>query len=405
MKNKVLTLLLSLAISFGLWLYVVTVISPESETTIYNVPVELVSSGNLDKQDLIIVSPTNDLRVNLKLGGSRSDLSKLNNSNVTVIVDVSKINQAGEHQLGYSVSFQSGTAEVLEQDPANITLTVVDKMTKTVPVEPVLVGVVPSGYEADRDNVRLDHTTVTVSGPKETIEKVEFARVAIDVTGKMISFDDYYPMTLCDADRLPIVSDSFVTVNLDEIKASVQVDQIKRVQVVISEDYTGSGLQENTATVSYVKEVTLIGSGEDLEKVEDVLSFTVYLRDYEGTTTFTLKPDLPDRVRCKESIEVHIVMPEMGDRVLPVGVDQFETFNVPEGLTVRVTEPIEVTVRGPIADLEKISAADIVGKVDCSNVTTTSGYASVVYTVAGYEHLYVRGDEETVSIEIQSAEN
>lgn len=406
MKNKVLTLLLSLAISFGLWLYVVTVISPESETTIDNVPVELVGSGNLDKHDLIIVSPTNDLRVNLKLGGSRSDLSKLNNSNVTVIVDVSKINQAGEHQLGYSVSFQSGTAEVLEQDPANITLTVVDKMTKTVPVEPVLVGVVPSGYEADRDNVRLDHTTVTVSGPKETIEKVEFARVAIDVTGKMISFDDYYPMTLCGEDRLPIASDSFVTVNLDEIWASVQVYQIKRVQVLISEDYTGSGLQENTATITQnVRDVTLIGNSEDLEKVADVLPFTITLQDFEGTTTITLKPDLPDGVQCKESIEVHIVMPEMGDRVLTVGVDQFETFNVPEGLTVRVTEPVEVTVRGPIADLEKISAADIVGKVDCSNVTTTSGYASVVYTVAGYEHLYVRGAWENVFIEVRSTEN
>lgn len=406
MKNKVLTLLLSLAISFGLWLYVVTVISPESETTIYNVPVELVGSGYLDTQDLIIVSQTNGLRVNLTLGGSRSDLSKLNNSNVTVIVDVSKINQAGEYQLGCSISFQSGTAEVLAQDPANITLTVVDKMTKTVPVEPVLVGVVPSGYEADRDSVRLDHATVTVSGPKETIEKVEFARVAIDVTGKMISFDDYYPMTLCGEDRLPIVSDSFVTVNLDEIWASVQVYQIKRVQVLLSEDYTGSGLRENTATISQnVKEVTLIGNSEDLEKVESVLPFTITLRDYEGTTTIVLTPSLPDGVQCKETIEIHIAMPEMGYRVLTVGVEQFELINVPEGLTVRVTEPFEVTVRGPLADLDKISAEDILGKVDCSNVTATSGYAPVVYTVEGYEYLYVRGAWENVFIEARNTEN
>ena len=48
MKHKIRTLLLSLVISFGLWLYVVTVISPEYEVTVYNVPVELVGTGTLD---------------------------------------------------------------------------------------------------------------------------------------------------------------------------------------------------------------------------------------------------------------------------------------------------------------------------------------------------------------------
>lgn len=406
MKNKVLTLLLSLAISFGLWLYVVTVISPESETTIYNVPVELVGSGYLDTQDLIIVSPTSGLRVNLKLGGSRSDLSKLNNSNVTVIADLSQITRAGEHQLSYSVSYQSGTAEVLAQDPESITVTVVEKLTKTVPVEVNFIGAVPNGYEAERESVALDHTTVTVSGPRETIEKISSAMIAVDLTGKMTTFADDYPLTLCGANKLPIADDSFVTVNLDEIRAVVQVYQMKRVPLEILPDYTDSGLQENMVTIyKSVETVTLIGNSGALAKVEDTLSFDIVMREHDGTTTIVLTPVLPDGVQCKETIEVHIAMPEMGYRVLTVGVDQFEAVNVPEGLTVRVTEPFEVTVRGPIADLDKLSPADILGKVDCSNVTATSGYAPVVYTVAGYEYLYVRGAWENVFIEAQSAEN
>lgn len=406
MKNKVLTLLLSLAISFGLWLYVVTVISPESETTIYNVPVELVGSGYLDTQDLIIVSQTNGLRVNLTLGGSRSDLSKLNNSNVTVIADLSQITHAGEHQLSYSVSYQSGTAEVLAQDPESITVMVVEKLTKTVPVEVNFIGAVPNGYEAERESVAMDHTTVTVSGPKETIEKISSAMIAVDLTGKMTTFADDYPLTLCGVDRLPIADDSFVTVNLDEIRAVVQVYQMKRVPLDIVPDYTDSGLQENMVTIyKSVEAVTLIGNSEALAKVEDTLSFNIVMRDHNGTTTIVLTPELPDGVHCKETIEIHIAMPEMGYRVLTVGVEQFEPINVPEGLTVRVTEPFEVTVRGPLADLDKISAEDILGKVDCSNVTATSGYAPVVYTVEGYEYLYVRGAWENVFIEARNTEN
>ena len=39
MKSKILTLLLSAAIAFGLWLYVVTVVDPEYEASYYDVPV------------------------------------------------------------------------------------------------------------------------------------------------------------------------------------------------------------------------------------------------------------------------------------------------------------------------------------------------------------------------------
>lgn len=404
MKNKVLTLLLSLAISFGLWLYVVTVISPESETTIYNVPVELVGSGYLDTQDLIIVSPTDGLRVNLTLGGSRSDLNKLNNSNVTVIADLSQITHAGEHELDYSVSFQAGTAEVLAQNPEHITVVVAEKLTKTVPVEVNFIGSVPGGYEAERQNVAMDHTTVTVSGPKETISKIMSAMITVDLTGKMTTFADDYPLTLCGFDRLPIADDSFVTVNLEEIRAVVQVYQMKRVPLSIIPDYTNSGLQEEMVTIlKSVEAVTLIGNSDALAKVADTLVFTVVMREYDGATTIVLTPELPSGVHCKEEIEVRIAMPEMGYRVLTV--EQFKPTNVPEGLTVRVTEPFEVTIRGPREKLDGITAENIVGTVDCTNVTATSGYAPVVYTVEGYEYLYVRGAWENVFIEVHHTEN
>ena len=39
MRNKILSGLLSLVIAFGLWLYVITYVSPGSEETYYNIPV------------------------------------------------------------------------------------------------------------------------------------------------------------------------------------------------------------------------------------------------------------------------------------------------------------------------------------------------------------------------------
>ena len=76
MKNKFLMILLSLALSFALWSYVVLVVSPESEAVYESIPVVLDGAATLADRDLMIISDTN-FRVDLKLSGNRQDLNKL----------------------------------------------------------------------------------------------------------------------------------------------------------------------------------------------------------------------------------------------------------------------------------------------------------------------------------------
>ena len=47
MKNKVLAILMSVVVAFGLWMYVITVVSPESEKTYYDIPVVLQNKNIL----------------------------------------------------------------------------------------------------------------------------------------------------------------------------------------------------------------------------------------------------------------------------------------------------------------------------------------------------------------------
>lgn len=403
MKNKVLTLLLSLVISFGLWLYVVTVISPEYEVTVYNVPVELVGNGYLDRKELIAISETDGLHVDLTLRGNRSDLKKFNNSNITVIADLSQITHAGEHQLDCSVSFQSGSAEVVAQNPDQISVTVADKLTKTVPVEITYIGSVPDGYEAERTDVAMDHTTVTVSGPKQTIDRIASAGIVVDLTGKMTSFAADYPITLCGIDGRPIADDSFVTVNLEEIRAVVQVYKVKKVPVQFVMDFTASGLQENMVTLyPQVETVTLVGSGDDLEKVGSSLTFTIVLRNYSQASMEVFTPELPEGVQCRETINAYIQMPEMTSRWLTVS--NYSLMNVSDGMNVQVSQTATVEVRGPRDILEQLTADDVLGMVDCAGLSETSAYAPVTYIVPGYEYLFVSAEWANVLITVSQPE-
>ena len=81
MLNKVYTAIISLLIAIGLWMYVVTVVSPGSENTYTGIEVVKQSEGILEERGLVITAEHNPA-VNLRLSGNRSDLNKLNVGNI-----------------------------------------------------------------------------------------------------------------------------------------------------------------------------------------------------------------------------------------------------------------------------------------------------------------------------------
>ena len=95
MKNKILSAALSLVIAFVLWFYVITVVSPGSEDWVYDIPVVLEREATLAENNLIITGQSTQ-SISLTLSGARNDLNKVNRGNITVKVDVSKINEPGE---------------------------------------------------------------------------------------------------------------------------------------------------------------------------------------------------------------------------------------------------------------------------------------------------------------------
>ena len=74
MKNKIGMILLSLAVSFCLWLYVITAVSPGSTDTYYNIPIVWEGESVLNENGLMVTAVSSNT-VNLKLSGNRSDRS------------------------------------------------------------------------------------------------------------------------------------------------------------------------------------------------------------------------------------------------------------------------------------------------------------------------------------------
>lgn len=378
MKSKVLTILLSAAIAFGLWLYVITVERTQIEYTFYNVPVVMDGESVLEDRGLMITSDT-DQTVNLTLSGNRSVLNKLKSSDITVLVDLTRIYEAGEKLLNYDVSFpgdvQNSAIEIVRREPDHVALTVAKWEMKEIPVRIDIHGTPADGYKIDYDNIEPASKNVSISGPKELIDRISHARVSVNMENATSAFGETMRLTLCDSDDQPLDED-LSNVYVENSTVTVRVPILKEKQIELRLPIIpGGGLTEDDVTLEMsMTSITVSGRPGVIDKMADFIELgTIDLREitenFAGREyTFTL----PEGVKSQEgnSVEVSLTLPEMATRLILVPQSQFEARNVPEGYEVTYAgKGINVTLQGRSSTLGRIQPTDIRVIVDLSDIT------------------------------------
>ena len=389
MKSKVLTGLPSVAIAFGLWLYVITVERTQIEYTFYNVPVILDGESVLEDRGLMITSDT-DQTVTLKLSGNRSDLNKLKSSDITVLVDLTRIYEAGDKTLTYDISFpgnvQNSAIEVVSRKPDSIALTVAQWSTKEIPVQIETVGTPAESYKIDEANKFSDPKNVVISGPKELIDQIAMGKITVNMEGAKESFEQRQKITLCDAEGNPVdedLSNVFVENHMILVRVPILMEKEINLRLPV---VAGGGLTEDdvTVTMSFNK-ITVTGSPAVVSKMADTIELEPIdlSKDTESFENKEYTFTLPEGVKSREGnvVEVSLTLPERASRLIYVLKSQFEAIGTPEGYDVAYTRPgINVTLQGKNATLSKIEPTDVRVIVDLTGASS-SGYYPVEIVV------------------------
>ena len=145
-RNKLTALLSAALIALGLWMYVITYVSTDHEQTFYNVPVALEGGSMLADRQLMLLNEEG-FEVNIKVHGSRQDVSKINSGNLHLVANLSGIHEPGEHNLTYDIIYPGDvpTGSVsAERNPDWIQVIVARKKTKEIPVTVTYEGDVPA---------------------------------------------------------------------------------------------------------------------------------------------------------------------------------------------------------------------------------------------------------------------
>lgn len=386
MKSKVTSILLSLIIAFGLWLYVVTNVSQEAEYTIYNVPLVMEGESVLNDNNLMITALSAD-DVDLTLSGKRSDLAKVNSSNTVLKVDLTKIYEPAEKRaLTYTPIFPSDVATnaltIENRHPANIYVTVEARRNKEVPVEVVWIGSTPEGFMSDRENRVLDYDSVTVVGPASVADLIEKAVIEVDLNDQKMSISQDYRYTLCDKDGNPVDAEK-ITTNVEDIHLDVKIQQVKEVKLVAEVIYGGGATEKNTTISIEPAVIRLSGGSAVLEELGDTINLgKIDLSTIEKSQELTLPISLPEGITNLSNIrEATVDIRFSGLMVKTFEVESIEAINVPDGFDAEIIEKkLVVILRGPAADITRITEEDITIRADLTGaVAGTSTFKATVH--------------------------
>lgn len=386
MKRKVIYALLATLISFGLWMYVVTVVNPEWEDTFYNIPVVLENEEVLLDRGLMLISEEAP-KVTLRLSGNRADMSKLNSSNITLKANLANIYSAGEQSLTYSIVYPgdvpNNAFQILSQTPQQIVLTVTEWKSKDVDVQVEFTGAVSEQYIAFKDKATLDYEKITLTGPSEVIDRIAVAKVSVNLDGQTDTISQLFDYVLCDADGNQVESE-WITPNAEQVMYTLKIQQWKDIALRLDVIDGGGIKREDCNIVASTNTIRVSGSEKLLADLEYVVLGQIKLGEITGDLSTTYDIVLPEGITNlseKNTVGVTVDIPENLE-LRPFTITNIVPANVPTGMkaSISITEKV-VQIRGEAQWLDALTPQQLMIHVDCTGATLGDGTYPVIVTV------------------------
>ena len=385
MKNKLISLLISVVVALGMWLYVITVVSPGSKTTFYNIPVYLEGASILEERGLM-VTDVNTTNVDLELSGNRVDLNELNNSNIIIKANLATIYDPGEDiQLSYTISYPGNVANNAfteeSRSPGYVTISVERIAYKSVPVNVVTTGSVPTGYVDKAEEMLLDYDEIQITGPASVVSQITQARIEVSLNDQMESVSQSFRYTLCNALGDPVDSE-LITVNTKEVSVKIPVQQVKVIKLKVNLISGGGATAEEVTYDVMPGSIQVCGSKAALAELGDELILgSINLAEHGNGSKVYLDIVLPSGVTNMSAVNnttVTLHYPDLAVKTFTIDREQIKLLNLPEGLEVELlAQVMTITVRGPLDQISQLEEDDIEVSMDFTGAEPGTSYRRV----------------------------
>ncbi len=380
LESKTVSIVLSLLLALLLWLFVTGTEGVTTEKVFHDIKVTFKGTEELSEANGLLVTGTDVNTVDLTLTGLRRDIALLSDDDLSVTVDLTKVKSAGYYALVYTVNFPDGVKEEnyssVHGSPDTVAVTIDRVANKKVDVRGSFTGSAADGYMV-QEKLIFDPLTVRVSGPKALVDQVDCAWVTINRDEVDASLSYMTSFTLLNAEGEPLEA-AGLTLDVDEVRVTMNVLLTKTVALKAAVIPGGGAGEEDALVTVFPASITLAGSAETLDAVNQIVVDTVKLANvnpfYEAKDILIPIPNDTLNLSGITTAEVRVEIQNLQTTAFSVDKTAVVFTNAPEGFTAEcITESLPILLRGSAEDMGKVALNNIRLIVDLAEAGAAAG--------------------------------
>ena len=346
------TLILAFILSFAVWVIAVVSADPNEERTLRPVDLELIGQPS----DQVIVNSIPD-QVRITLNAPKSIWDELTNNPelVRAWIDLTGL-EAGDHTLDVKTQVDVSPFRYVGVEPDNVRVRLEPLVRRDIPVQLVVSGELPLGYQ--RGEAQIQPSSITVSGPESLVERISQARAAINLSGSVETIDRFVPVQLVDE-----VGDTVagLTSSYKEISVRLPISLLGRFKnVAVKVVTTGQVANGYRLTNISVSPPTFTVFSEDPDLVNELPGYVetmpVDLGNLVDDAAISIELNLPQGITAVREPNVIV-------QVSVAAIEGSLTLTLPleiVGLTPDLQaavspETVDVIVAGPLLVLDQLT--------------------------------------------------
>ncbi len=369
--NRILYLVFSLLLAIVLWLYVDTRQGNTSTKTLTNLPIEFVGAEDTLPSKGLMLTEGADTTLDLTIRGPRTVISGFEKDDIRIEVDLSGINAVGTRTLPWDYALadnmNKSDISIEKQSRSNVTVQVATLYTKQVPV------------------------SVNVTGEVADVGVVESARITLDLQDANGTLQREFEYELLDGDGNVVENiNNKIRVSDRRVLVTAPVYIFKDLKLSVKFKESPGSQEANTRWKLEYDTITVAGEPASLENVQEVVLAEIDLSTILSDTEIPLEISLPAGcVNLSGFTATTLSVRFRGLETKTFTATNISAVGYSEGQVFsKMTNSVDVVLRGPAAELEKVTADDIRVVVDLSEYVSNGTYsAPAIVLVDGHEEV------------------
>ncbi|HJB58529.1 MAG TPA: hypothetical protein H9771_02525 [Candidatus Faecalibacterium faecipullorum] len=391
LEDRRVRLALAALLAVLLWVAVTTVVQPGTTIPLGNVPVDYTYESSVYTSRGLSIVDAPERSVTLTISGDGYTIGELRAEDFVVYPDCSSVRSSGTKNLQLRVrcinSAVAGSISVSIAD-ANSTVDVVFDVVeeKTLPIQ------VNTRYLTIEDGYILYSTaasseTVTLTGPSS-----ELAGVA-SCTAE-VSYSDPLSDSVTVDTNLRFYNESgqelhFEYVTLDRTAVEVTLSVYKTARLPINVRFVNTPPNFDDSVLIYSlsqTELRVAGPAGTVDDLSELAVGTIDLSTFALDKVYEMPITLPSGLVALDNVDTVTVSfncSAMATKTLNIPAENVEVINLPPTyqLTVESDRLMNVTLCGPAAVLEGLTADQVVARIDADDFAVALGQQNIACSI------------------------